>query len=145
MFHTRLIIVVAFVAIAFAGCGLSPEATFTLAPESRLPSWFQLPPGQSRANVIVSMSYFVRPNGRSARFVMYGSHGETIQKVTGKLSGLALVVAPGSSNGYPSYEVIAVNGAVEVVEHRAMEPIVYVTDDVDVLKKLMPRGEVVRH
>src|ERR1700730_4855841 len=99
MIRARLVIFAAIVGIALNGCGFFPEATFTLAPESRLPSWFKLPTEQSRANVTVSMSYFVQANVRIARFVIYGSHGETIEKVTGKLSGLAPVVAPGSRNG----------------------------------------------
>jgi hypothetical protein len=136
MIRARLIIVTAVVGMSLNGCGFLPEATFTLSPTSRLPSWFELPPGYSRADVTVSMSYFVLSNGRTARLKMSTIRGETIAKVTGTLRSLNPSVLPGSHDGYPSYEVISVNGIVEVVEHRAMEPIFYVTDDIDVRKNL---------
>ncbi len=134
MIRTRLIIITAVVGMALNGCGFFPEATFTLSPASRLPSWFKLPPGYSRADVTVSMSYFVLSNGSIARFKMSTTRGETISRVTGTLRGLKPSVLPGSHDGYPSYEVISVNGMVEVVEHRAMEPIFYVTDDMTCAK-----------
>ena len=136
MISARLIIVTAVAGMVLNGCGLFPEATFALSPASRLPSWFRLPPGHSRADVTVSMSYFTLPNGRIAQLKMSTTRGETISKVTGTLRGLKPSVLPGSHNGYPSYEVIGVNGMVEVIEHRAMEPIFYVTDDIDVRKAL---------
>jgi len=37
---------------------------------------------------------------------------------------------------YPSYEIITVGRTTEVIEHRKMEPIFYVTDDPSVLSKL---------
>ena len=37
---------------------------------------------------------------------------------------------------YPSYEIITVGKTTEVIEHRKMEPIFYVTDDPSVLSKL---------
>jgi hypothetical protein len=132
----RLIIVTAIAGMVLNGCGLFPEATFTLSPTSRLPSWFKLPPGYSRADVTVTMSYFVLPNGPIARLKMSSTRGETISSLTGTLRGLKPTVLPGAHNGYPGYEVISVNGMVEVVEHRAMEPIFYVTDDIDVRKAL---------
>jgi len=67
---------------------------------------------------------------------MSTTRGETISRVTGTLRGLKPSVLPGSHDGYPSYEVISVNGMVEVVEHRAMGPIFHVTDDINVRKGL---------
>jgi len=118
--------------MALDACGFFPDATFSLSSDSRLPSFLKLPPGQSRSDVVVSMSYYVQTNGRVARFVMSTSHGDTITKVAGKLSGLKPIVSPNSRNGYPSYEAITVGGLVEVIEHRAMEPIFYITDDAEV-------------
>ena len=40
------------------------------------------------------------------------------------------------ASGYPSYEVITVNGVIEIIEHRKLEPIFYITDDLAVLKEL---------
>src|SRR6266446_8009315 len=103
MIRTRLIIITAVVGMALNGCGFFPEATFTLSPASRLPSWFKLPPGYSRADVTVSMSYFVLSNGSIARFKMSTTRGETISRVTGTLRGLKPSVLPGSDDGHPRY------------------------------------------
>jgi hypothetical protein len=43
---------------------------------------------------------------------------------------------PGFPPGYPSYELITVNGIIEITEHRKMEPIFYITDDPAVWKEL---------
>ena len=37
---------------------------------------------------------------------------------------------------YPAYEIITVNGITDVIEHRKMEPIFYITDDLAVWKEL---------
>jgi hypothetical protein len=37
---------------------------------------------------------------------------------------------------YPSYKILTARGLTEVIEHRRMEPIYYVTDDPDVRRKL---------
>ena len=43
-------------------------------------------------------------------------------------------------NQYPAYEIITCKGITEVIEHRAMEPIFFVTDDPGVLRRLgLPR------
>jgi hypothetical protein len=43
----------------------------------------------------------------------------------------------GSAPGYPAYEIITVDGITEIIEHRKMEPLFYVTDDPAVWKELM--------
>lgn len=51
----------------------------------------------------------------------------------------ALTLARRSKTGpipYPIYEVLTANGVTEVVEHRRMEPVFYITDDPDVRRKL---------
>ena len=41
-----------------------------------------------------------------------------------------------SESLYPMYEVLTANGITEVVEHRRMEPVFYITDDPEVRRKL---------
>jgi hypothetical protein len=122
------------------GCGWFPESTFELASESRLPKWITLPPGLTRADVSLSMSYYVWPWGRRATFVLRGAKGKTLTKASGKVRGLGpnqlKESRPGSPVGYPSYEVITVNGMTEIIEHRKMEPTFYVSDDPAVRKEL---------
>ena len=38
--------------------------------------------------------------------------------------------------GYPAYEVIAIDGITEIVEHRKMEPIFYLSDDPAIRRSL---------
>jgi hypothetical protein len=37
---------------------------------------------------------------------------------------------------YPRYEVLTADGVTEVIEHRRLEPIFYITDDPEVRRKL---------
>ena len=125
---------------AMVGCEYFPESTFELASESRLPKWFALPSGLTRDNVSIAMSYYVKPWGRSATFILRDNKGKILSKVHGKEKGyepLQLKIPPkGFDVGYPAYEIITVNGITDIVEHRKMEPIFYVTDDPAVWKEL---------
>ena len=50
-----------------------------------------------------------------------------------------LTLEPHSDTGpipYPSYEVLTANGITEVIEHRRMEPVFYISDDPEVRRKL---------
>ena len=122
------------------GCEWFPESTFELASESRLPKWITLPPELTRADVSVSMSYYVMPWGRSATFILQDTKGQIRTKVYGKTRGLGpnqlKHPPPGFPPGYPAYEVITVNGITEIIEHRKPEPIFYMTDDPAVWKEL---------
>ncbi len=122
------------------GCRWFPEATFELASESRLPKWIALPRGLTRADVSIKMNYYVKPWGRSATFILQDTKGQVRTEVDGKLKGsepLQLRHPPaGFPPGYPSYEVITVNGITEIIEHRKMEPVFYITDDPAVSKEL---------
>ena len=125
-------------------CGLFPESSFSLANESRLPKWFTLLPNQTRANVTVTMDYYIDSSGRTATFTLRDSSGSVISKVTGKQKGLEPLHRstrlPGYPEGYPSYEIITVGGITEIIEHRKMEPIFYVTDDPEVKAEFADHG-----
>ncbi|HEY8670601.1 MAG TPA: hypothetical protein VIL63_07175 [Terriglobales bacterium] len=122
------------------GCEYFPESTFELASESRLPKWITLPPGLTRADVSITMNYYVKLWGRSATFILKDKKGQVLTKVHGKQKGLEPLQLkqppPGFPPGYPSYELITVNGITDIIEHRKMEPIFYVTDDPAVWKEL---------
>jgi hypothetical protein len=133
-----------FVALTISGsaigCEWFPESTFELASESRLPKGITLPPGLIRADVSITMSYYVMPWGRSAIFILRDTKRQIRTKIHGKTRGLGPLQLkhppPGFPPGYPSYEVITVNGITEIIEHRKMEPIFYITDDPAVWKEL---------
>jgi hypothetical protein len=133
-----------FVALTIAGsaigCEWFPESTFVLASESRLPKWITLPPGLTRTDVSITMSYYSKPWGGSATFILRDTKGQIRTKVAGKVKGLEPFQLkhppPAFPPGYPSYSVITVNGITEIIEHRKPEPIFYITDDPAVWKEL---------
>jgi hypothetical protein len=143
-FHVATIAILALVGMVLSGCGLFPEASFSLAPESRLPKWFTVPQGQTRETVTVTMDYHVSPLGRTATFSFQDLSGRVIATATGRQLGLEPLhrktKQSGYPDGYPSYEVINVDGTIEIIEHRQMEPIFYVTDDPDVRAELASHG-----
>jgi hypothetical protein len=133
-----------FVALTIAGstigCEWFPESTFELASDSRSPKWITLPPGLTRADVSITMSYYSMPWGRSAIFILQNKKGQTLEKVHAKMKGLGPLQLKNPPSGfaprYPFYEIITVNGITEIIEHRKMEPIFYITDDSAVWKEL---------
>ena len=86
--------------------------------------------------------------GGIAVFTMFDKQGHKIAKVTGKLKGTSpnqLKNPPqGYPAGYPSYEIITVEGVTDIIEHRKAEPIFYVTDDPNVWKELGVTQSVTR-
>jgi hypothetical protein len=132
-----ILLVIVFLTIK--GCELFPEATFTLANDSRLPKWVTLPPGLTRADVSLTMSYYIWPWGSRAQFILRNKNGQIVKKENGKMrcgKPFELENPPqGFPPGYPGYEEITVNGITEMIEHRKMEPIFYVTDDTAVWKQ----------
>jgi hypothetical protein len=118
----------------------SPESSFQLAPDSRLPRWFKSPSGLPRDQLSVTMIYFVSPLGARSEFTMRGPNGDTVREVTGKNRSNApahlKVQRPGRAPGYPMYVIITADGVTEIVEHRRAEPIFYVTDDQEVWSEL---------
>lgn len=138
--HRLSILILTVACLSLLGCDLFPESTFELASESRLPKWFALPKGLSRSDVTVTMSYYVRPSGRTATFTLLNAKKQKLAEVKGIQAGLEPLTLkksrPGFPPDYPSYEIITVNGVTEIIEHRQMEPIFYITDDPAVWKEL---------
>jgi len=133
--------------VLIGGCGAFPESSFKLASESRLPKWFALPPGLSRADVTVTMDNYINyiSSERTPEFELSDANGKKLAAVHGKKQGSAPIsligMDPSSGLIYPLYEIVTVNGITEVIEHRQMEPIFYVTDDIEVLTKLGLKSE----
>lgn len=126
-------ILLAIVCSTNMGCEFLAESTFKLADESRLPKWVTLPPGLTRADVSLTMSYYTLPWGGSARFILQDKNGQVMTRESGKVrcwEAFQLRSHPQRSpTDYPAYEPITVNGVTEIIEHRKMEPIFYVTDN----------------
>ena len=140
MLKAKWSLVLAILCFATAACGLFPESIFALSDASRLPKWFSLDAGPPRSQVTVEMSYYISPFGRPATFVMKRKDGSIIAKSNAKVrDDHPIYLGPPTSDPlrqYPRYEVVTVNGISEAIEHRAMEPIFYVSDDTVVLNQL---------
>jgi hypothetical protein len=136
--YRLLAILLVIVFLTIKGCELFPEATFTLANDSRLPKWVTLPPELTRANASLTMNYYAVP-WSTAQFILRDKNGHILKKENGKMRcrvPFELENPPqGFPSGYPIYEAISVNGIREIIEHRKMEPIFYVTDDTAVWKQ----------
>lgn len=132
-----------FAALCSSSCAITGclESTFNLASESRLPSWITLPPGLTRTDVSVTLSYYTNPLGSDAKFILKDRKGKKLSKISGKVKNLYPLrqknPPQGFDPGYPAYEVVVVNGTTEIMEHRKMEPVFYVNDDPAVRKELL--------
>ena len=86
-----------------------------------------------RAALSLSMSYYLTPRGYSALFLSQNAAHQTLKKTSGRLGCPApfqLKHPPaGFPQGYPLYQPVTVDGITEMIEHRRMEPVFYVTDD----------------
>ena len=132
------ILLVLFV-VQISGC---LESSFTLSKGSRIPYFLTVPDGAFRGDLYVTLDYHSTFSGGESVFKLY--HQESffsLDKVTVPYNEndhmLELKNPPtGSPRGYPSYEIIRVNGIIDVIEYRKMEPIFYTTDDPAVWNEL---------
>ncbi len=139
--HSRLSLVIALMCAACSPTRGCAESRFELAPESRLPRWFTLPPGQSRSDVTVVMTYYLGlTTGRTATFVLREGSDRKVSEMTGPMQGDTphILVPPPTSGDwpYPRYEVVVIKGITEVIEHRQKGSLFYITDDAAVKQKL---------
>ena len=135
--QTIALFILALVVVACVGCA---ESSFKLSPESRLPKWLELPGGVPRADVYIDLDYYIFPSNKAV-FTMRDRTGRKLKSVTVPLTGTSpQSLKPRASNEpvpYPSYEVCRAAGLVDIIEHRRMEPVFYMTDDALVWKALV--------
>lgn len=128
------------IAVLLVGCA---ESSFELAKESRLPKWFTVPSGMQREDLRVRADYYI---GQKI-FFLYDSKGTLLSEKRGKRYGDYLAPKQlknppkGFTEGYPAYEIVIVDGIIDIIEHRRMEPVFYMTDDPAVWKELGPNAE----
>ena len=133
---------IALVVGALASCAWFPESTFTLSPESRLPRWIVLH-GVPRSEVSVRLDYIASLAQPYARITVLDKHGRVIERLDADLtSSVGPLAADGtpSRGRFPSYDIAAVNGVIDIIEQRALEPTEYMCDDAAVWSKIAPRA-----
>lgn len=116
---------------AILGC---LESSFVLSNDSRLPRWLSLPSGLTRADVSVTMNYYTTLSGDDTTMILKDRNGKTLTEINGRQRCQL------PKSGYPAYDLIEVNGDVEVIEHKKMEPVFYINDDPVVRQKLLACG-----
>jgi DUF4097 and DUF4098 domain-containing protein YvlB len=90
------------------------------------------------------MVYYPAPLKGSRRLAVITlrtrSGGHKLQEVQATLRGnMPVALNTGAVGGdieYPIYEVLTVDGVVDVVEHRRLEPVFYMTDDSSIRRSL---------
>ena len=137
---TRLVVFV----LIFGSCSSIRgclESQFTLAPESRLPKWFSLPVGFSRADVTVQLKYYapLLPVD-DVVLELSGRNGQKLSEVTGQRCWHPEMKKKRNQYGgfdpdsYPHYVYIRANGVLEVIEHTT-RPTFRIIDDPILVKE----------
>jgi hypothetical protein len=127
-------IVCLLLAVLFFVIRSTPESSFDLAPESRIPAWFTIPKGLSRADVKVTMDCYIDSSGRSSVFRLLDKNGKTLAKVNTITEGLQPHYFGNTKRNkwggfddptaaFPLYEVDTANGIAEVTEQKRMEAV----------------------
>ena len=137
--HLQLVVVALVLVGACSPTRGCIESDFDLAPESRIPRWFVLHDGAKRSDFSVQLDYWIGPAGRTATITLR-SGGRTLDSVVATMKDSEpRTLVPKPATGpipYPGYEILTARGITEVVEHRRMEPIFYVVDDLQVKRQL---------
>jgi len=129
-----LIVAICLSCLAISGC---VDSTNYLASDSRLPKWFTLPPGLTRADVEV-VRYSMEPTQRGVdiKVVLYGKKDQKLAEVSGRSILL----------GY--FRIAVINGVPEITgykaqidEHGNRMPYFYVVDDPALKRKLLDENE----
>ena len=130
----KIRIALLFLIVLITGCA---ESSFKIAEDSRLPKWFSIPPGMSRQNLTVTLDYY----SNKVVFTLLDKNGEKLSVKKGRRYGWYFSPKklknppPGFPEGYPKYEIIIVDGVIDIIEHRKMEPVFYTTDDPAIWKE----------
>ena len=129
--------------VLVSGCGALPEATFTLAPESRLPKWFTSVANIDRSTVTLQLDYFIDSTGSKAVFTLLDHNGNVVLRKSGHFGkSLEDSVALPAGPAYPAHQVVVIDGVTDIVEHRKMEPMFYMTDDPSVWAKVRSDADI---
>jgi hypothetical protein len=130
------------------GCA---ESNFDLASSSRLPKMLAPPDGARSGAVSARLSYHLGlwlGDGRGVtRLWLVGSAGIAVKEVICEAWEHPRSARTEGPTSYPSFSIVYCNGVIDVVEHRRMEPIFYMSDDVglqrEAIESAKRRGMIV--
>lgn len=109
------------------------ESEFDLAKESPLPSWIEpLPKGCTRNDVIMRLQYWSSPWDVNDVVLTATCGTKNLLNKTGRSERpkewYSWAKEDWPMRHYPSFNLITVDGKTEVILHKKMEPIFYVSD-----------------
>jgi hypothetical protein len=122
------------------------ESQFVLSSESPLPAWYpELPEGYNREDVTIRLRYYVPPfDVDDTVFWVESSWWHTLYKATGKTERhpkfYKWARKDWKARRYPSFWVITIDGKTEIIEHKKMEPIFYISKEEEV-RKIMNKSK----
>lgn len=122
------VVLSAIAGFLFAGiqssCGLLPEASFTLSPDSKVPRGIAFPSGLTRSDVVIRLDYYIGFSGRRYVVTLQDKKGRKLDEVSGYL-GKSI----GAATDYPACEQVNLWGHKETIVHMRMEPLFYLMDE----------------
>lgn len=129
------------------------ESNFELASESRLPGWLELPAEVARKDVAIELYSYVPPlRSTDDQVFVVTVKGRKVSEVSGrswllprtkKVLDRYYATIPRPAYPNPRYEVVQINGKVDVMEFREysqqnrdpMRAVFWMADDADILRE----------
>ena len=110
------------------------ESEFNVSPDSPLPAWYpKLPDGYKRSDVTIRMQYYTPLFDVGDTVFIVESGWRTLYEETGssvnhpKYWAWAQKDWPARAN--PGYVNVTIDGKTEIIEHKKMEPIFYISNE----------------
>jgi len=123
-------VIIVYLVLSLTGC---LESSFELSDKSRLPKWFSVPEETLRSDIKVTLDYYA---DGEATFKLFNKEKIfNLEEFSGDTLGDRPIKLKSQSSDYPMYQIVTIKGITEIIEHRKMEPVFYVTDDPVVWKE----------
>jgi len=109
---------------------ITEESSFELSPDSKFPNWFSIPEGYTRKDVTVKIFYYSPPPLFKYNFksLLIGPPPAN-KTLARKIGTVRWHPSMSTKQLHPSFHIINVDGKQELVEHKKMEPVFYISDD----------------
>ena len=124
------ILLIALTACSSRGC---VESEFHLAKDSKLPVWFQIPDGMNRQDLDVSLTYYTTGPADITLLDIREGKSKPIIKIKGEYKHhpeyWTWAQKDWPKRSQPGYVVITVNSLSEIIEHKKMEPLFYISNE----------------
>ena len=131
----RCFLAVQLAALMATGC---VESEFQLASESRLPLWFKTSEETRRSELKVVLTYYT---DKSARMSVYDQRsGKLLRSIDAESAWHKAywewAQKDWPKRSHPGYTVLSHRGQTEIIEHRSLEPIFYVSSEAEVQRTI---------